>query len=375
MNRPWVGELEPAESSDGLGAAAGPGATPPTVSGVTGSAEMPPGLEFVVPRPLLLRAPVIWFPISAGDRVLVAAGEAVQPGAPLAERVRDARLVDAPVQPAGSGHAPGDWLEGEGSTEGLGVLRRRAARDGELIHRAVGGWRVTTGDNREPLEAPTAGIVREVRSGVGIALGIAGAGLPGVLAIGGPARGRLEIAAGPEGELRPAAIDVGRAGSILVVGSRVDAETLTRARAMGLRGIVVAGLPGKELRDFAASEARQRASLHRLAPFAVLVLDGFLRRPIASPVMAVLAALAGREVAIVADPPLVLFDTPDTPLAPPLPGAVRVRHGPLAGREGRWAGLAGLRRFPSGIHLEAGLVRFDEQRPVALPLSDLERFE
>ena len=60
---------------------------------------------------------------------------------------------------------------------------------------------------------------------------------------------------------------------------------------MGVRGVIVAGLPSKERRDFIASEARQRAALHRLPPFAVLVLDGSLRRPIAGPVVRLLEAL------------------------------------------------------------------------------------
>ena len=174
--------------------------------------------------------------------------------------------------------------------------------------------------------------------------------------------------------MRAAGLNVGRAGTILIVGGRVDAETLTRARAMGIRGIVVGSLTAKGLRDFAASEARQRASLHRLLPFAVLVLDGAIRRRVASPVRAALAALAGRDVAIVGDPPLLLFDPGGVALPRPPAGWVRVRQGAWGGREGRWVGLAGIRRFRGGVRQEAGLVQFDEGAPVALPLGDLERF-
>ena len=77
---------------------------------------------------------------------------------------------------------------------------------------------------------------------------------------------------------------------------------------MGVRGIVVATLPGKELRDFQASERRQRAALHPTQPFGVLVLDGAVRRPIASPVAALLERLAGPEVALLVDPPALVFD-------------------------------------------------------------------
>ena len=139
-----------------------------------------------------------------------------------------------------------------------------------------------------------------------------------------------------------------------MVGSRIDAETLTRARAMGVNGIVVGGLASKERRDFTASERRQRAALHRLAPYAVLVLEGATRRPLPSPVMDVLEALAGQEVAIVANPPMLVFESE---VDVPQPRRTSCAWGgPLGGRDGIWAGLVGPRRFAGGVHLEAGAV-------------------
>jgi hypothetical protein len=44
------------------------------------------------------------------------------------------------------------------------------------------------------------------------------------------------------------------------------------------------------------------------------------------------------------------------------------------GRDGTWAGALGPRRFGGGVHLEAGAVRLDDGRTVAVPLGDLERF-
>jgi hypothetical protein len=143
---------------------------------------------------------------------------------------------------------------------------------------------------------------------------------------------------------------------------------------MGVRGIVVGGLPSKERRDFLASEGRQRAARQRLPPFAVLVLEGALRRPIATPVMQLLEAMDGQEVALLGDPPALAVSGPSR--LPELPPAdlVRVRGGPLLGREGRWAGLVALRHFEGGVDLEAGLVQFDDEEPVAVPVGDLERF-
>jgi hypothetical protein len=254
------------------------------------------------------------------------------------------------------------------------TLRRAAAAAGELVFRSGRRWRVATGEMADPVEAPAAGIVREVRPGTGISIELAGTAMPGAFAVGVPSRGRLAIATDAAGELRATGVDVGRTGTILVAGARIDAETLTRARALGVRGVVVASLSGKELRDFGASERRQRAALHRLTPFAVLVLDGVVRRAIPGPMMVLLESLAGREVGIVVDPPALIVPG-DSPAPPAVPAdRVRVRHGARAGAEGRFVRALGPRRFPPGVHLEAGLVELDGGRSEAIPLADLERF-
>ena len=320
----------------------------------------------LVPARRLISAPIdATFRLAPGDRPLVAAGDSVVVGAPIAERLRDPRLDEHEIPPGIDPRPGGRWA---------GPLRRGDERGpgGEFVFEWNGTWRIAAGDISDPLESPFAGIVREVRPGIGITIRAAGRGIRGVVAIGGPTRGRLQ--AGTDGALRSGGLDVGSAGTILVVGSRVDAETLTRARAMGVRGIVVAGLSSKERRDYLASEARQRAALHRLPPFAVLVLDGASRRPLAGAVQAVLAALAGHEVAIVADPPMLIFDLPNLVIPDPPVDLVRIRAGSLAGREGRFVESVGPRRFAGGVHLEAGIVHLPDGTTAAVPLGDLERF-
>jgi len=317
-------------------------------NGTGGGVATANGLGLVTARPLVQRSPTLRFPLSMADTVRVAPGQTISAGVLLADRLRDPRV------------------------EETGRRRREEAGDSPLLSAGQRTW-LLSGGQREPLESPTSGIVRSADMATGLVVEAAADSLAGVLAIGGPSRGRLEVATGADGELRPAALDVGRSGSILVVGSRVEAETLTRARAMGVRGVVVAALSGKDLRDFEASERRQRASVHQLAPFAVLVLDGVLRRPIASPIMELLVSLEGTEVAIVGDPPQLLFRRMESVPAPPADW-VRVASGPMAGREGRWAGPAGPRRFGAAVHLEAGFVRFDDGPPTPVPLADLERF-
>lgn len=326
---------------------------------------VPPGLDLVRVRPIAVDGVEAWFPIHPGERPLAAEGEALVRGAHLAERLREAR-TDVIGGPGGDA-ASGDWWPGGPARRGS----RSAA--GELLFRSGGQWRLATGEPSEPLETPHDGIVAEVRPGSGIRLRSASRGVLGSDVLGGPTSGRLQILVPRDGHVRTSEIDVAGAGAILVVGSSIDAEAITRARAVGVRGLVVAGLGVKERRDAAASEKRARTGVHGLAPFAILVLEGPMSRPIASPIMAILEAIEGRTVSIVADPACLVFDLAGA-LPAVAPDLVRVTAGPLAGLEGRWGGLAGPHRFSGGVILEAGWVRFGVRPPVAVPLGDLERF-
>jgi hypothetical protein len=331
-----------------------------------------PGLSLVPPRQLLVTAVDAGFDLHPGDRALVADGESIVAETPIADRLRDPRTAvvgggtdgDAPGEPGGRWTPP----------PGRHGRDHEAARPGELLFRSGGRWRIGTGDHAEPLLAPFGGTVHDVRPGIGLRIRSEATALLGAETLAGPTSGRLSIVTGPDGEVRAPQVDVSAAGAILVAGARIDAEALTRARAVGVRGVVVAALGVKERRDFLASERRGRAAVHGLPPFAILVLDGAAGRPIASPVMDILRALDGRMVAIVADPACLVTADATTQLPRPPVDLVWVRSGPLVGAEGRWAGLAGPRRFAGGVVLESGFVRFGDRPPVAVPLGDLERF-
>jgi hypothetical protein len=340
------------------------------------SAELPAaqraGLVLISKRTLVTTSVDAFFGLNPGDRSLVKAGEAVGRGQPIVEHYRDPRTIVV----AGSVSADGPGMPGERWAE----PPNRRAREGEttpggeLLFRSGGKWRIAGGERPDPVEAPFAGIVHEVRPGTGVTVRTTANAILGRTALAGPTWGRLHVATDADGELRAQDVDVGAAGAIIVAGARIDAEALTRARAVGIRGVIVAALGIKEQRDFLASERRGRAAVHGLPPFGILVLDGAGRRPIASPLMAMFDALEGGMVAIVGSPPALVIDDADVALPQPSPGLVRVRSGPLAGAEGTWAGLAGPRRFPAGVTLEAAFVRFGGRPPVAIPIGDLERF-
>lgn len=356
---------------------------------------LPAGLELVARRRLTVDRPEAWFALKPGDRPLVREGDTLAAGDALAERssrghTSIVRLPDeaaASLSPGERWPPPSTGASSEGSGEspaetsgkgpGGGSGRPRAARgpgpDGEALFAVGGRWRLAVPDRLETLEMPAAGTVSAVSPGRGIAVRLAGRALLGRTLVGEPARGQLELAAPARAGLRATAIDVGRAGAVLAAGAQVDAEAITRARAVGVRGIVVASLAASVRRDLVAAEGRRRAALHAHAAFGILVLDGTSRRPISSPAYAILSAVEGRDVALISDPPALIVDDPPPAFPEPPPDLVRVIGGPLTGREGRWLGLAP-RRSRGVADPIVGLIDLGSDGRARISIGDLERF-
>ena len=144
--------------------------------------------------------------------------------------------------------------------------------------------------------------------------------VPGVLmrGVGGTGtavHGELVVAVHDPGEeLRAAAIDVSATGKIVVGGSRASAETLTRARAMGVAGIVLGGVLDKELRDFEAIQRRRREVGGLTGSFGVLLLEGFGKVGIDPQRFAWFRAHAGRMASLFgADGLLYVYDAAAAP--------------------------------------------------------------
>jgi hypothetical protein len=323
------------------------------------------GPLFVIPRPLLVGAPRVRVPLRPGDRIMATAGASVVAGDLLAERVRDARLVETAGDGRSATSHPGTWIPAEPG-------RRGTAPAGELLFEHGGRRRIATGPHPDLVAAPAAGRVVAIHPGVELVLQLDGTGIPGTELLGDPGHGRLTLLPGDGDGRIP--LEVAHAGAIVVFPGRADAEALTRARAMGIAGAVVPALAERDRRDVVASEARQRAGLHRLAPFPVLIMDGYVRRSLAGPVREILALLAGSEVGLVGGPPMLVTALSPGDLPLPDPDRVRVRGGPEVGREGRFAGLAGPRRLPAGIVVETARVHLDDGREVVVAVGDLERF-
>jgi len=214
-----------------------------------------------------------------------------------------------------------------------------------------------------------------------IELRVAGALLIGVGGSGNAVHGELRLAVHEPGdELRASAIDVGATGRIVVGGSRASAETLTRARAMGVAGIVLGGVLDKELRDFEATQQRRREIGGVRGDFAVLLLEGYGKVGFDPGLFEWFRAHDGRLASLFGEEArLYVYEAGPPPARRvlPRPGDRVIAHRrPNAGLGGTLLRvLDRLHAAESGVVGRAGLVRFEDGRTAMVPMANLEATE
>jgi len=214
-----------------------------------------------------------------------------------------------------------------------------------------------------------------------IELRVTGALVTGVGGSGDAVHGELRVAVHePGAELPASAIDVGATGRIIVGGSRASAETLTRARAMGVAGIVLGGVLDKELRDFEATQLRRREIGGVRGDFAVILLEGFGKVGFDPGLFAWFRVHEGRMASLFGEAArLYVYDAGPPPLRRvlPLPGDRVIAHRrPHAGQGGELVRvLDRLHAFASGVVGRAALVRFEDGHTAIVPLANLEATE
>ena len=327
--------------------------------------------------------------LPAGATVLVEVGHAVEPAETLATRRAArggssvpvaARLRRPPDRAAGMlTVAPGTRVEAGDPLADDGRGRVVTAPEAAIF------LTYDRGDGRALLaplgeEEPIVGHVRGEISAIevdAIEIRIAGALLTGVGGYGTAVHGPLALAVDdPLDELRASAIDAGSSGRILVGGSRASAETLTRARAMGVAGIVLGGILDKELRDFEATQSRRREVGGIGDDFAVIVLEGYGKVALDVDLFGWFKRHDGRMASLFGgDARLYVYGADPAPARRTFPRAgdrIIAHRRPYAGVGGRLVRvLDSLHATPAGIQARSGLVRFDDGRSAIVPLANL----
>lgn len=330
--------------------------------------------------------------LPVGAMPLVEVGQAVEPTAVLATRRPPGAGEAVPVA-AGlrrtAADAAGCLIVAPGAALEAGAVLARDGRREVRVHQPCLFLAYDHADGTAlvaPLLAsePIVGHVRGEVTAVdpqAIEIRVAGALVSGVGGSGDAVHGELRVAVHePAEELRAGAIDVGATNRILVGGSRASAETLTRARAMGVAGIVLGGILDKELRDFEATQRRRSQAGASDRSLAVLLVEGFGKVGLDPALFAWFRQHDGQLASLLGSAGrLYVYDATPPPgrRGLPRPGDRVIAHRrPFAGLTGTLDRLLD-RPYasPSGGMARAGVVRFDDGLSAVVPLANLEATE
>ncbi|MBI3327732.1 MAG: hypothetical protein HYZ81_13655 [Nitrospinae bacterium] len=153
----------------------------------------------------------------------------------------------------------------------------------------------------QPLElrAYIEGEVVEVMAREGVVIETAGALLQGIFGVGGETWGELMPAVGsPEEVLAADQVLPSQQGKILVGGSFADRDVFDRARATGVKGIVVGGIDDADLRGLLGYDLGVAITGTEQLGFSLIVTEGFGQIAMAKRTFELLVSHAGHQASI-----------------------------------------------------------------------------
>jgi hypothetical protein len=121
----------------------------------------------------------------------------------------------------------------------------------------------------------------------------------GIFGIGGEVWGELHVAvASPDEPLEPTHLTPEMKGKIVVGGSFLSAETMAKAKALGIAGLVVGGIHDKDLRALLGYDLGVAITGTEQVGFTLILTEGFGAIPMASKTFKLLSAHAGQKASI-----------------------------------------------------------------------------
>ena len=243
------------------------------------------------------------------------------------------------------------------------------------------------------------GKVVEVLPGQGVRVETTCAFIQGIFGIGGETWGEVAMAASsPEEELTEALLAPHHTGKIVVGGAFVGTEALARARAVGVKGVVVGGMHDKDLRVLLGYDLGVAITGTEHVGFTLILTEGFGRIPMARKTFELLRTLNGRKACVSGATQIragVIRPEIIVPLAAgeaiegvevghagqaregvKVGDPVRVIREPFFGRIGQVAGMpSDLTMIPTESHVRVMEIQFPDGSRAVVPRANIEVLE
>jgi hypothetical protein len=143
------------------------------------------------------------------------------------------------------------------------------------------------------------GTVAEVHPSQGVTVETACTLVQGILGVGGETWGDLCVAvSSPEDTLAPDKLTTAMRGHIVVGGAFLDADTVNRARALGVAALVVGGIHDKDLRALLGYDLGVAITGTERIGLTLILTEGFGAIPMAAKTFRLLSAHQGQMASV-----------------------------------------------------------------------------
>ena len=239
------------------------------------------------------------------------------------------------------------------------------------------------------------GVVAEVHPEQGVTVESTCSLVQGIFGIGGETSGELVMGVkAPDQPLLPEQLNPSMKGKVVVGGAFLSAATMTRAKELGIVGLVVGGIHDKDLRALLGYDLGVAITGTEQVGFTLILTEGFGTIPMAPKTFALLSAHAGQKASIsgatqiragVIRPEIIIPHSGPAAVTK-LPKAeregiqlgdpVRIIRDPLFGKIGAVSGLPSeLRAIPTESEVRVLEVRFPDGTTTVVPRANIEVIE
>ena len=224
--------------------------------------------------------------------------------------------------------------------------------------------------------------------------------IQGIFGIGGETWGELTMAASsPDEVLAPSQLVPSMKGKIVVGGAFLGAETMKRAREVGVAALVIGGINDKDLRELLGYDLGVAITGTERVGFTLVITEGFGTIPMASKTFTLLKAHVGQKASIsgatqiragVIRPEIIISRADQTVAPQSAPGdanaegptglkigdQVRIIRDPQFGRLGQVVGLPPeLTKIETESEVRVLQVKFSDNAVVTIPRANVEIIE